>query len=155
MKAQIWSTDFVISIVIFFSVFALLIFSINNISSQNEIKRNFEDINNKISIVSESLVRTKGLPENWNSSNVILIGLASEENILNETKLNEFNNTEYQKIKEIFGYDFYFNLTDSLNGTIYLEKGLQPPSNANLVVPVERYCLYRDRLVNLKLIFWI
>jgi len=59
-------------------------------------------------------------------------------------------NSEYDLTKNILTgkYDFFFSITD-LNGTSYGTIGSKPADKT--VVPVERYCLYDDRIVKIEL----
>lgn len=152
-KGQVWSLDFVTSLVLFFLVLIPVFFIWNYINIQNMEQKTFDEIETLALIVSDSLIRTKGIPENWNSSNVNVIGLADEENVLNSTKVSNFlsmGNSAYSLTKNtlIGKYDFFFSITD-LNGTQYGTIGSKPADKT--VVPVERYCLYDDRVVKIEL----
>ena len=152
-KGQVWSLDFVSSLVIFFLVFVPLFFVWSYINLQNMEQKTFDDIEVLALTTSDSLIRTKGIPENWNSGNVNVIGLAEEENILNSTKVSYFlsmGNTEYNLTKNMLTgkYDFFFSITD-LNGTQYGTIGSKPADRT--VVPVERYCMYDERVVKIEL----
>lgn len=145
--------DFVASLVIFLLVLIPLLFVWNYINIQNMEQRTFDEIETLALKVSDSLIRTKGIPENWNSSNVNVIGLASEENVLNFAKVSEFiymGNNEYTLTKNILigKYDFFFSITD-LNGTQYGTIGNKPADRT--IVPVERYCMYNERIVKIEL----
>jgi hypothetical protein len=111
---------------------------------------------------SDSLVRQPGIPEGWNSANVTALGLASRENVLNETKLSEFLGMDHSEIKRLLGianYEFYFEVRYP-NGTLaglpgggQIQKGTYP-SGATMVVPVERHALYMERPARMVLILW-
>lgn len=63
-----------------------------------------------------------GYPENWNSSTVIIPGIA-QNNRINLTKLEEFNNMSYSRTKTLFQisheYIFFFeNASGIINVTI-------------------------------------
>jgi len=144
--------DLIISIVIFLTVLLPLFFVWSYINSQNQQQMLFDDTENLAFSVSDSLIRTKGMPDDWNSSNVNSIGLASQENVLNSTKVGYFlamGNSDYNKTRAILTgrYDFFFNLTD-INGTSYGTIGDKPENR--MVVPVERYCVYNERIVKLE-----
>jgi len=151
-RGQAWSMDFVTSLVIFFLVLIPLLFIWNYVNIQSAEQRTLDEIEMLALTVSDSLIRTKGVPENWNSSNVNVIGLAEEENILDPEKVSEFlsmGNNQYSLTKSILTgkYDFFFSITD-LNGTVYGTIGNKPPDRT--VVPVERYCQYKGRIVKLE-----
>ncbi len=151
-KAQVWSLDFATSFVIFMLVLIPLFFIWSYVNTQNQQQLIFDDLENTALSVSDALVRTKGLPEDWNPSDVSVIGLASEENVLNATKVSyllAMGSADYNMTRNILtgGYDFFFNLTD-LNGTSYGTIGSKAENR--MVVPLERYCLYNDRIAKLE-----
>jgi hypothetical protein len=87
---------------------------------------NFNILQNDVMVISDSLLRVPGMPEDWNRTNVRVLGLASEENVLNQTKVHNFVSMDYNKIRALLGipnYDFYFQLTYS-NDTIYEIEGV-------------------------------
>ncbi|MEM2955004.1 MAG: hypothetical protein QW625_03600 [Candidatus Nanoarchaeia archaeon] len=151
-KGQVWSLDFITSLIIFLFAFLVVFFIFSYLNAQSAQQAFFNDIESLSLSISDILVRTKGIPEDWNETNVIAIGLASEENALNETKISYFfsmANSDYERTKAILtgGYDFYFSLTD-INGTSYGSIGSK--ENVSFVVPIERYCLYKNRVVKLE-----
>ena len=144
--------DFTASIVILLIVLipALLLWS--NIGSDASSQRAFLKAEKQSLMVTDLMVTTPGVPASWNNEDVISIGFADEKNVFSYQKLYEFNRTDYQKLKTIFGYDFYFELKD-INGTVYYTKG-QQPSFQNTTMPVERRGLYNERIVILDLTLW-
>jgi hypothetical protein len=113
--------------------------------------------------VSDTLVRQPGIPEGWNSTNVTTIGLASQENVLNESKLSEFMAMDYGSIKSLLGianYEFYFEVRypngtlASLPGGGQITKGTYP-SDAGMIIPVDRHALYMESPASMTLILWV
>jgi hypothetical protein len=152
-KGQIWSLDFITSVIVFLIVLIPLLFVWSYINVQNEQEIRMNDIESLALSVSDALIRTKGFPEGWDASNVETMGLASEENVLNDTKVSYFvtmGNNEYNRTRAILtgSYDFFFNLTD-LNGSSYGTIGSKPADR--ITVPIERYCLYNERIVKMEL----
>jgi hypothetical protein len=160
-KAQIWSLDFVISVVIFMIVVIALIFSLNYTSVQTTEHISINQMGKTALFISDSIIRSKGIPEDWNTSNVKIVGLAEKENVLNETKVRYFLNLSEQKIKETLGiesYNFYVELKDIAGQTVQINgdpaiKGSYP-SNANFVVPVERTVLFNEKISKFIFILW-
>jgi len=153
-RGQVWSLDFVTSIVVFLVILMPLFFVWSYINAQSTQQIEFNSIESAALQISDSLVRTQGIPGNWNISNVRVIGLVSDENILNSTKVSSFlsmGNSDYERTKSLLtgNYDFYFSLTD-INGTSLGTIGNK--SEKGNVVPVERYCLYNGRIVKLQLV---
>jgi hypothetical protein len=163
MKGQIWSADFLLSAVIFFVALAILVFTWNTTTEQISDQTVVADIENTGLFISDSLIRTSGLPADWNSTNVRVIGLVSEENVLDNTKLNRFINLSYATSKDLLGtggHEFYFSL-NHINGTPVqneygqnITAGIYPFQNATLVIPVERYVLYNREIKKLSFALW-
>ncbi len=144
---QIWSMDFTASVVILMIIIIPALFLWYNASMESTEQRNLLRAEKQVLIMTDLMMTTPGVPPSWNNTTVISVGLAAEKNILEYQKLFEFNRTDYQKLKTIFGYDFYFELKD-INGTVYFTKG-QQPSIQNTTIPVVRRGLYNDRIVRL------
>jgi len=152
-KAQAWSLDFITSMAIFLLVLVTLYFVWNYVNVQNMEQKTLDEIETTALAVSDSLIRTGGLPEDWNTTNVNIIGLAQEENVLDPEKVSYFlsmGSSNYNLTKNILTgkYDFFFSMTD-LNGTSYGTIGSVPADRT--VVPVERYCSYKGRIVKVEL----
>lgn len=136
MKGQVWALDFAVSVIIFAFVSGMLIFAWNyaTINSMDQVNLNI--IENDVIMISDSLVRAKGVPLNWNKTNVNAIGLAEEENVLNKTKLIQFLEMDYDLLKSVMGignYDFYFGLK-YINGTVVEDYGVIEPDAAVFAV---------------------
>lgn len=163
MKAQVWTADFIISVIIFFTMVVLMIFSWNYTNQQNTYQQYFNDIENNALSVSDALIRVPGIPEDWNETNVISLGLASSDNVLGRTKITRFINLANDKTKNLLGignFEFYFelrylnNTAIPLNSTANITKGLYPFANASIIVPVERYVLYESTPSKMEFFLW-
>ena len=170
MKAQIWSFDFAVSVIFFITIITVLIFAWNYTNTQSIRQLQFNEIEITALTASDSLIRIPGLPKNWNETNVDVIGLAKScdngcENMLNDSKTVQFvnlTNYDYQMVRSLLTdkYHFYFEMR-YLNNTVIEDAGISlaagnsPPSNASIVVPVERYVLYKEKMAKLSLIVWI
>ena len=161
MKAQAWSTDFVVSAVIFVLIFALVLFTWNQTLYQTQQKITLSKMQTLVSEISDSLIRTPGFPENWNQTNVEILGFAEEENVLNATKIGMFLSMDNDTIKSVLGienYDFFFEIlypngsVGKINGTPVI-KGNQPV-NAAVLVPVERYVMFENTPAKMRFILW-
>jgi len=162
-RAQVWSMDFAASIVIFSTALALLLFAWMYTINQSGQQTMFIQMESAAMSASDSLIRQPGVPENWNSSSVITIGLASIENVLNDTKVGYFLDMENSTIKSLLGvgnYDFYFEVRYA-NGTLaqlaggdWVAKG-NYPENASIVVPSERYVIYMEKPAKMKFMLWV
>lgn len=159
-----WSLDFAVSVVIFAFVVSIVVFAWNY-STQNSMDQvNFNILQNDVMMISDSLIRVSGLPEDWNDTNVQVIGLADEENVLNSTKVLRFIGLDYGFTKSILGignYDFYFdirypnNTIMEISGTT-LTKGIHPVGqDSRIVVPVERYVILDGNVGKMEFFLWV
>jgi hypothetical protein len=162
MKAQVWSLDFAASVVIFLTALILALFALNYTISQNSRQTEFNMMENAAMSVSDSLIRQPGIPQDWDSGTVTTLGLASQENILNETKLGELLSMENNTIKNLLGignYELWLEVRyvngslASLPGGGQITKG-DYPSEARNVIAVERHVLYMEKPARMIFILW-
>lgn len=161
MRGQIWSFDYAVSLFIFVSVLILILFYWSYASTETVTQIQLEQIEDRALTASDLLIRSQGVPSNWTTSTVLSIGLAGEEKILNRTKLLAFEQLNYNTSKVVLGvgsYDFFFQLLHangtvvSINGTA-MTVGLSP-TNASIIVPVERHVLYEGEIVTTQFQLW-
>ncbi len=163
LSAQVWSMDFIASVIVFFSVVVLVIFAWNYTVGQNQEQLSFNAIENTALSASDTLLRTPGLPEDWTEVNVVTLGLASMDNVLNTTKVGRFLNLADDKVKTLLGisnFEFYFELrylNSSVipwNSTQNITKGTYPTQNSKIIIPVERYVLYNNLPSKMGFLLW-
>lgn len=114
-KAQIVSGDFTISVAIFIAILVMVLPLWNYVETQVRSNEERMDMESSLMIVSDVLIKTQGLPENWSASNVRSIGLADEEGILNTTKVLNLINMSYDNVRDLLGiknYELYISLKD-------------------------------------------
>ena len=150
MRAELFSSDFVIGLSIFLA--AICIFGIFYTGLQNDITdykiRN--EIQGKAINIADLLVTSSGDPEYWNSTNVNVLGLY-DDGMINLTKFEELKNIDYFAVKRFLGvggYDLYIELKNTsgyilTNGTTVYEFGIEKSSDASQAFYVERYGLSR------------
>ena len=164
LQGQAWSFDFLASVTIFFMVLIVLFFAWEYSVVQNTDQMIFNDMESRTLNTVDTMIRIKGFPEHWNETTVEVLGLASEENILNETKIVMLVNMDYDDVRRIMGlypYQFYFqvlnlNNTQAESGGTALVTGLDPTvyTNSTAVVPVERYILFDHAVAKLRFMLW-
>lgn len=108
--------------------------------------------------VADMMVRSPGVPSDWNSSNVMTIGLVDRTNVLDKEKVAEFNSVPKSKIQQLFGiggYDFSFRVR-AYNGTVLSDYGSAPSSAGDVsdVVVVRRLALYDGIPVRIEFGMW-
>lgn len=155
-RAQAWGFDLVIGAMIFFS--AVTAFYIYSLNSSPEGEETLNPLIYDGNIVADSLL-SSGYPEDWDSGNVIKIGILSK-NKINETKLERFYNltsSDYDRTKIIFNtkYNYYYFLSEPMiiSNQQVQGMGLQPQNQKNLI-KITRFVSYRDKPMTLNLYIW-
>jgi len=160
-KAQVAVLDLYISAMIFSIIVATVLLTWNsyNVKIDKEIDDN--TILLRSYHISDLLTRYPGKPTSWElypnmSDSVEIIGLASEDRVLDPIKVGKFLNfsDDYLKSKlKIEGYNFYFRLA-YINGTDFnpaIEKGTKV--NSTKIVSLKRYVIYNETETLLE--FWL
>ena len=115
-RAQAWYMDFGIGLLLF--LFTLLVYFnyTNNIQKQEkgELNAMLSDAKG----ISSSLT-LKGFPLDWNSTNVIRIGISDDQKV-NTTKLKSFKQLNYSVAKKKFGtiYDYFIFFVNENDGVL-------------------------------------
>jgi hypothetical protein len=107
-KAQIWYMDLVIAIGIFVVILIITFrfISTDYVSTEKKGTETFFETEK----LSEYLL-SPGIPERWNESSVVIIGITSGENVLNISKLEmlkDLTNNDYEHTKFGFGFNSEF-----------------------------------------------
>ena len=159
-KAQIWGLDLIIAVFIF--SIGIVVFLIYSINYSGEAVETFEKLNYDGEIIMKNIL-SDGSPQNWNESNVIKIGILSN-NKVNETKLKIFYNLtkkDYHKTKLLLNtkYDFYFFINEGFEINEKIE-GIGTPNatldniNSNNLIRTTRFGIYRDKPTTFYLYVW-
>lgn len=161
-KGQLFSYDFIISAVVFMFFFSTFFFVWDYLNRQIAWQSEFRDIQERASLLSDVLVRTAGYPENWTSTNVESIGLATtgEDNVIDPGRLFALNATNYSTARNAMGlgqrYGLHLQLNDTMNNTIFAYG--QYPYSPTAVVLINRYVLYDNSTsrprATLRLMLW-
>ena len=125
-RAQVWYTDFVVSVLIFsFVVFAYFYYVEHTANADENLQ---SSLIAEVKSVSGNLL-TEGYPVNWTSSYVQTVGLTDGRQRIVSGKLSDFSSWNYEERR---GYmrttkDYYFFL-EYLNGTRFNELCADPGS---------------------------
>ena len=166
-KGQLFSGDITTATMVFLLALALSVFIWD--SSVEDIN-NAENLRNMEKVASETveqLIRTPGVPEDWNYYTVQVVGLSSEDRIIDSSKATEFlelmnsSTTDYDDNKHKLGlgiYDFYVNVTD-INGTLVQVNGIdfiagKEPTNSYTTLSVFRTAVYNDIIIRFNFVIW-
>lgn len=88
-----------------------------NVAERNTVMFTEErDMRDRASRIVSLISRTSGHPENWNASDVEIVGVADPSHIVQEDKLNELEKMSYQKQKQklrVRDYEFLLDMATS------------------------------------------
>ena len=139
-KAQLFTQDFILSIVMF-----LAIVSLGNSAWENVMEKTSSDdtigyMQQKAFYITDIIIKTRGYPEDWNSTDVELAGLSGGKNhMLSIEKIDMFGNVSYSQCIDMWDIPGYgFNLTIRNSTDIILSGGAAIPANATVVLPYSR-----------------
>ena len=162
-RGQIWSLDIMAGLALF--LVAIIILFIYSLNQPSQTKESFYFLNHDGKIIANNLL-SEGYPKNWNTSNVITLGITTN-NKINQSKLENiyeiiYLNNNYTKTKNLFGtqYDYYFFLDDNMtinsNSTIGIGKPGVTPNNINAkdLIKITRYTIYKNKTTPLYLYIW-
>ncbi|MFH1307523.1 MAG: hypothetical protein ABIH72_01595 [archaeon] len=154
-KAQVWSIDLAIAIVIFLIGITMMYFYALNYTQETEDKLEvlFYDGNN----VGEILL-SPGYPEDWTVSDVVTPGILSE-NKINQTKLDNFNSLNYDEIQRRLNtnYELFFNFSEPMYISGAYQKGIgRDPLDYSPrdIVKVSRFTIYQNKPVRIDIFIW-
>jgi hypothetical protein len=167
-EGQLFSSDISVATVIFLASLAIVFFVWNSVVDDIQGAESLRDMQKAVSEVAEQIVRTPGVPSNWNIYNVEAVGLASQDRLLLESdkvlgflQLMNSSGPAYEDNKHKAGltpYDFYFEMSHLEGGIVQIGNieavtGLAP-SDAREVLTAVRSAIYNDEIVRVKLIMW-
>ena len=155
-KGQAWGMDLMIAFIIFsVGLVSFYFYTLNSGEDSEEIiNQMFYDGN----IIANDIL-SEGYPINWETDNVVKIGIISN-NKINETKLNNFyllSNSDYAKTKSVFNtkFNYYFFISENiiLGGNTVEGIGKKPENSENLI-KITRLTLYKEKPVTFTLYIW-
>lgn len=155
LKGQVFSFDFLLASSIFLLTIGILFVYWTYTNIEIEETREINEMVYKAYKSSEIWFR-EGIPSNWDSTNVIDLGLETDHRF-NQTKMNTMK-TEigYDKTKIMIGlsgYDYNFTLYDANNNTVF-SFGLNPSDPPSLI-KIKRVGIYDSSIVTLEVMVWI
>ncbi|MBR9679260.1 MAG: hypothetical protein GON13_03260 [Nanoarchaeota archaeon] len=151
MKAQVFTMDFIISIILFMSMMIMISILWSTLTIDLESKKSFDDMMFQALSTSELLVKDGGNPTNWTTSVFYSLGLAESENVLEWRKISYFVElvlNDYSSVKDVLGLsdDFYFELYDLTNSTTIVSAPLISLESYDNVAAVNRIVLVNNSL---------
>ena len=145
-KGQIFSFDFLIACSIFILILAVLVSHIGyNAIQLKELKEKHELTKSGYKL--SEIFFMEGYPKDWNSSNVKIIGLQTD-NRIDWNKLKELENFGYQKSLILLGLNYDYNLTI---GNYTFGKN---PENASSAFRINRVGILNSSVVPIQVIIF-
>jgi hypothetical protein len=102
-KGQIFTSDFLMAVVIFLFVMLTLQVTQSKMLQEIENQDRFLAYESLIS-TTDTFLLSPGYPENWDNTTVVTIGFADSSHILNITKIKNFLTLDYSKAKNLLGF---------------------------------------------------
>lgn len=156
-KSQIFTIDLMVAMFIFIVLLTAIMLMWNRyiVIANNQIEYNEAQI--MAYQVSDLFVKTKGKPSNWeeNSSNALIIGLASSDRIISTAKVNAFLNISYNNSKKILNipyYDFSFQINDLLGNNLTNFYG--NTAEGDFIISLKRYIFYENEKAIMEFQLW-
>lgn len=160
-KAQIWSIDIMAGMVLF--LVGIIAFYVYSLNQPGEAEDNFEILIYEGKVISDNLM-SSGYPKEWNSTNVVRLGI-TDENVINETKIislyDMIVNGEYNATKNLLNtnYDYLFFLEGNSSQIEF--QGIGKPGvnkstkiDARNLIKTTRFTIYKNKTVPLYLYVW-
>lgn len=153
-KGQVAVLDLFIAAVIFGVLVTTIMLTWNEYNVRIEEHIDYNDLVIKAVHITDLLSQYPGKPTGWEGPRVFLpkrntittIGLASDEGIIDENKLDRFLNLTYNETRDIFNiksYDYFFKIikVDGSNFSPSIEKGILTNKT---IVSIRRLVIYKD-----------
>ena len=162
-KAQVVTTDFILSVGVFILLILGVIIFWNNYSTRFNMNVENRELELLAIKITDLLVESPGIPSGWNETYTVeVIGLVNTDRTLDQNKLNAFRNLTYATIKEKFNieaYDFYFKIVDLNGATLmingqFMEIGSFPGLDEDSIVKIRRFVVFGSQKVILELSMW-
>jgi hypothetical protein len=149
-KAQAWGFDLIAGLIIFLvGIVSFYLYTTNLPGASEQITQQLQQDGE---LIADSLL-SEGNPANWSTSDVVKIGLLSEEKI-NQTKLDSFRSlasTDYNRTLSLFrvrnNYYIYFGEESSTG----IGKNLDDAAN---IIKVTRIVVYDNSIKILSVNAW-
>jgi hypothetical protein len=166
-RGQLFTGDLSIATLVFLIVLASLFFLWSSSTEDIENSTKLRDLKRMSSDVAEQLIRTTGVPEDWQPSTVRVMGLSDNSRTINGTKLLYFigmmdsNGSEYESNKYLLGlgqYDFFLNITDIDGDPVNysntaLFAGLLPSGTSSELI-IQRTAILNESIIRFNFIVW-
>jgi hypothetical protein len=164
LKAELFSTDFIISILMFLSILLILGFYYGNL--QNDVYQQYlrNDMQKKAINVADLLATSSGNPKGWDSTNVKVIGLY-DNGKFNLTKFLELKKISHETVKRMMGtgaYNLNISIKNETGSVVEIGSDIYtfglPLSDVSNVISIKRLGIAdiesENKKVILEVIIW-
>jgi len=151
MKAELFSSDFMISMFLFISVLVIITMYYQNLQTDVYEADMRNDMYSKAMDIASLLATTSGYPKYWDNNTVKIIGLY-DAGKFNLTKFEYLMNTSYQDAKIKLGTGFYnFNITlKNITGQIIQRPGISYTCGSSIDTAEQIILVKRLGMINLQ-----
>lgn len=176
-KGQVFSGELLLAYAIFTLALILVVYMWSSVVGDIFESEGMYDLENAAMDMSETLMKTPGVPETWNKSNVDAVGLVNTSRSLGEEKVLYFIDlmdsnlydsncgggiSNYECNKHLTGigvYDFYLSM-EYLNGSVVSINGRpcttgKQPASETKKITVTRTGLLNTTIVKTRITVWI
>ena len=162
-KGQVWVMDYVAGFLIFVLLLILSVNIMTSIKSNTEYSEAYEE-----AVYISSNILSPGNPYYWDASTVLLPGIA-ENNRINISKLEEFDQLDYGLTKTMFNvkgdYLFYFSNSSGIINISKCTRGYFVETDASCtpnlssvkysnLAKIERIGIYNSTLAKITIYVW-
>src|SRR3989344_5506685 len=156
-KAQLFSLESILSIVLFIIVILFLLSFWNLYSSRLSSQIHSEELQLQAAQVTDILVSSRGYPDEWEAdpASVVIPGLMLNPGSLDEQKLNQFLALDYETLKQLLNierFDIAFELRD-VSGNVLENRG-NISSTADEAVVFQRLMLLKNQTRQVYVALW-
>lgn len=154
-KSQALSMDFLIACSVFILAFSILYIYWAYTTKRIDETRRINDMIDKAYLISQIWFRN-GIPEYWDPSNVIDLGLSNEHRF-NKTKMDSLNDPllRYSNVSKMIGvetYEYFFRVYNETGNEVYSFG--QYPSNSENTIKIKRIGILDGSLAMLEVMVW-
>ncbi len=107
--------------------------------------------------LSDLLLKQAGYSTSWESDDRnFTLGLAKEDHVLDEDKVDKFLSLNYDDTKILLGigsYDYYFSLVNTSSKSVYNSSG-QYPTNPDIAVNSRRIVMFNSTPFYMDFTIW-
>ena len=149
LKGQALSFDFLVSAAIFILILTILLTQVGNSAKElSEIREKNELIKEAYKL--SEIFFNKGYPENWNSTNVKIIGL-QKDNRIDWNKLKSLEKIGYQKSLILLGLKNDYNIT-IFNDTTPIYSFGKNTEKTSSIIKVDRISILNGSIVSIQIL---